>query len=468
MRTNLSSVAVAAMCAAFFACGGSTSSNLQGNNNGNNAGDDSGVSTVPVSDAGTAADADADAGPPVDHGMPSSTYPAFMPDFGQIVDNGGYVMKKPVIVAVTWDSDPSQASFDSFADTVGGTSYWQTTTSEYGVGAATSGTMNHVHLSGTPPTQVTDTDLQNMVTSNASATADGGAPAWPAPTQDTIYAFFLPPGTSLQMQTGQGSGTQDACSAGVGGYHDQVTAGTTITSYAVVPSCTFGGGNTAAQQTTMSMSHELIEAVTDPQPQQQNPGYVGFDNDHFAFDWFQEFQSEVGDACELFRSSFYEEKESMPASFDYWVQRTWSNKSGLAGHNPCVPLEAAPYFNVTPLSMEKVDLTFPAYMGQPAQAIKTKGIHIAVGQSATFPVGFYSDAATSGPWTLSFSYGSPLSGQKVTYLTATADKTSGVNGEKANVTVKVNSAGQLGGELLVIKSTLNGESHEMPIVIGSM
>jgi hypothetical protein len=307
-----------------------------------------------------------------------------------------------------------------------------------------------------------------MITTNAAAAADGGAPAWPAPTQDTVYAVFLPPGTSLQMQTGQGGGAQDACSAGVGGYHDQVTVGSVTTSYAVVPSCTFGPGNTAAEQTTMSMSHELLEAVTDPHPQDMNPGWVGFDPDHFAFDWFQEFQSENGDACELFRSSFYEEKESAPAPFDFWVQRTWSNKSGAAGHNPCVPVEANPYFNVTPIGMEKVNLTFPAFQGQPAQSIMTKGYHIAVGQSATFPVGFYSDGPTGGPWTISFRYGSPLSQTQPTYLTATADKTSGQNGEKAYVTVKVNSAGKLGGELLVIKSTLNGESHEMPIVIGSM
>jgi len=79
-----------------------------------------------------------------------------------------------------------------------------------------------------------------------------------------------------------------------------VTVGTVTTSYAVVPSCDFKIVPTAADQSTASMSHELIEAATDPQPNATEPGYVGFTATSFAFDYFQEFQSETGDACELF------------------------------------------------------------------------------------------------------------------------------------------------------------------------
>jgi hypothetical protein len=468
MRTNLSCFAVAIACGGLFACGSSSSSGgAPGTGNSDDGGDAGGPTTVPVvDDAGEAADADA--GPPVDHGAPSSMYPAFTPDVGQIVDNNGYVMKSPVIVAITWNSDKSQAQLESFADTIGQTSYWQATTSEYGVGPAKSGTTNHVQLSTAAPATVTDAQLQQMVTTNAT----GAKGAWPAPTEDTIYAFFLPPGTSLTLP-GQSGSSGDACSQGVGGYHDQVTVGSTITSYAVVPSCTFPGvSNTAEQQSTESMSHELIEAVTDPQPQQQMNGYVGFDNDHLSFDWFQSFQSEVGDACEVFATSMYEDQETTPVAFDNWVQRTWSNKSVAAGHNPCVPLESKPYFNVTPLALQEVSATLSTQLtgGTTAQKIMSKGVYVAAGQSATFPVGFYSDAATSGPWTLSFSYGSAFASKKPTYLSATTDKVTGQNGEKAYITVKVNSLGTgaiTGAELLVIKSTLDGESHVMPVLISS-
>jgi len=330
--------------------------------------------------------------------------------------------------------------------------------------------------------QVTDQDIQNMVIANAggmAAVADAGggavaeagaaAPAWPAPTQDTIYAFFLAPGTSLQIQAGPGSGTMDACSAGIGGYHDQVTVGGVTTSYAVVPSCTFPGGNTAAQQTTMSMSHELIEAVTDPDPQQAMPGYIGFDDAHFSFDWFQEFSDEVGDACELFKQSFFEDQETSPVAFDYWVQRTWSNKAGPEGHDPCQPAPSTPYFNVTPLNLDMVTLTLPAQLSSngATQNIQTKGLHIASGATAMLDLGFYSDAPTAGPWTLSYSLGSPISQKKQTYLNVALDRTSGQNGEKAHASITVTSLGSLKGELLVFHSTMNGVTHYMPVVIGS-
>jgi hypothetical protein len=433
---------------------------------------------------GGAVEAAVEAAPPVDHGAPSTTYPAFPPSFGQLVNNGGYTMHSPVVVAITWDSDSSQAMFDTFADGIGASAYWRATTAEYGVGPATSGATNHVHIATSPPASLQDADLQALVVANAGA-ADGGAgdggvlavdgggtSGWPAPTQDTIYAFFLPPGTSLLLAAGgSGGGTpQDACMQGIGGYHDQVTVGSVTTAYAVVPSCNFGGRNTPAEQSTMSMSHELDEAATDPQPQANVPGVVGFDNDHFAFDDFQMFQDENGDACELFADSFYEDIETAPA-FDYWVQRTWSNKSGLAGHNPCVPAPNGAYFNVTPLGLQTVNVNLPSQLTGLAQAtqLPTKGYQILAGSSATFAVGFYSDGPTSGPWTISAALGNPLTsgtGRSRSALTATIDKTSGQNGEKAYVTVSVTTTGPtFKGELLTITSKFNSIEHYMPIWI---
>jgi hypothetical protein len=464
MNAQLSSFAAAIACGALLACGGSGdagSSNPTATDAGAAGSDDAN----PGSSTGDDGAAAADAGPAPDPGAPSSTYPAFAPDFGQLQYNGGHVMKSATIVAITWNSDPSQASFDGFADAVGQTSYWTAASSEYGIGPAACSAADHVHMTTMAPAQMSDADLQSLVTTNAGKTE-----GWPAPTQDTIYAFFLPPGTSLQMQTGAGGSMGDACAAGIGGYHDEVVAGATPTSYAVVPSCAFPGGQPANEQTTMSMSHELLEAVTDPDPRDANPGWVGFDDAHFAFDWFQEFADENGDACEFFRQSFFEDMETSPVAFDYWVQRTWSNKAAIAGHDPCQPAVAGtPYFNVTPLNLGMVSLTLPASLtGSTAQTFQTKGLHIAVGDTQVLELGFYSDAPTSAPWALSYSLGSPVLQTKPTYLTVTLDKTTGQNGEKAHASVKVNSAGKLGGELVVFRSVLGGVSHYMPVVIGSM
>jgi hypothetical protein len=49
--------------------------------------------------------------------------------------------------------------------------------------------------------------------------------------------------------------------------------------------------------------------------------------------------------------------------------------------------------------------------------------------------------------------------------TVTIDKTTGVNGEKANVTFTPTKAGELGFHLLTIKSTLNGVDADQPLPI---
>lgn len=461
MRANLSMFVVGAVLGA-AACGGSTGTSPSGETtNDSGAAAETGAphedAGAPAKEAGSVADAAPDTG---DHGQPSSTYPAFKPDLPTLQNNGGPIMKNPVVVAITWSSDPSEATLQSFVDNLGATQYWSAAVGEYGVGPITSGAMNHVSITTAAPASLQDSDLQNMVTTNAGKTA-----GWPAPTADTIYAFMLPPGTLLYQQ-GTGAG-MDACSQHIGGYHSELAVGSVNAEYAVVPRCTFSSfpNNTAEQDTTMSMSHELAESATDPLTN-SNPGYIGFDQDHFAYDWFLEFSDENGDACEGYHSSFFEDKETTPA-FDFWVQRTWSNKQGPLGHDPCQP-GAQPYFNVAILNMQEVTVVLPPQftgMSSP-QNIQIKGVHIPVGKSAVVDVGFYSDGPTD-PWTLTWGQGSPFNPTPQTYLNATIDYTTGQNGQIAHVTVTPNAMGTLNAELLWFKSTLNGVSYITPLAVSS-
>jgi hypothetical protein len=465
MMTKFSCVGVAIVLGGFFACGGNVSKN-------------SAPPAQTATDAGgnepeaEAPEAAVEEPPPVDHGAPSSTYPAFTPTFGEVQDQGGLVMRNPVIVAVTWDDDPSQAAYEAFADNIGATTYWAAVTSEYGVGPAISGTANHAHVTTAIPTGITDTDLQDMVSTNAGVTS-----GWPASTPDTVYAFFLPPNTSL---TGVPGIQGDTCASGVGGYHAQVSE--TGSTYAVVPSCNFKILPSPAVQTQASMSHELIESTTDPQPD-SDPGYILFGIDPFAFEAFyinyeELFRPEVSDACEIFDGIFFEDTETTPTgTFDSFVQRSWSNKAGPAGHDPCVPQPATEvYFNVAPLDLQMVNVSVPGQLansGQGTATVQTHGYKIAAGSSGQFQVGFYSDASTNGTaWDISASVGNPIPGANNTQinpssLTVSLDKTSGVNGEKAWVTVKVATTGtQFKGEFITITSSLNSASYYMPIWIG--
>ena len=444
-------------------CGGSVAPDDGSNSHpGPGTGADSGVGvdTAPTDDSGPTAEttpedtAPVDTGP--DHGAPSTTYPAFPPAYGVLANNGGTVLSAPVIVTVTWPGDDEADQLEAFGDALGATDYWKAVNAEYGAGPATSGPTNHVRLTETPLATMSDSDIDAYVADHAGNAAKYG---WPAPTDQTIYVLYLAKGTSLNFGGG------DACAMGVGGYHQSTTTTSGMeVAYAVIPPCNFFGGGTLINDRTSTASHELTEAATDPHPG-SDAAWVGFENDSLAWDYFQQFQSENADSCEFYRDSFYRDTEG--SAFSYEVQRSWSNASAKAGHNPCVPVPSGAYFGVTPLELEDVYVNLSALGGASKQ--KTRGIHIGVGETRTFAVGFFSDAATSGPWSIKISESNPLLGPpKTKRLTTSVDMTSGINGQQAYVTVTVNTAGTTKGELMTVTSTLGSTSHYMPILIGSM
>jgi len=430
-----------------FGCSGPVVYNANGDD-ASAGGDDAGAGDDATETGSPDSGARSDAHAAADTGAPSTVYPAFAPAMGQIQKNGSGYLTAPVIVTITWaDDDPTSVSaFEQFGDDIGGSSYWTAATSEYGIGTAQSGTGNHIHIAANGPMQMNDSDIQTFVQQNVGA-------ALPAPTAQTIYALYLSPSTQLIYN---GS---PACTSGIGGYHSITTASGFNPAYAVIPRCG-GGGAQGIQSATLTASHELVEAASDSPP---GYGYTGFETPYMAWEYFLGFQHEIGDACEFYQDSFFMES----APFAFAVQRIWSNKSGAAGHAPCVPAPAGSYFNVTPLNPQTIDVDLTQQEGSPRFA--TKGYAAKVGQTVTFQVGFYSDGPTSGPWQLSAHSGNPLTGL-TSNLVATVDssKMTGVNGETTSVTVKVVSAGASKGEVLTLSSYLGGTTHYMPVLIGSL
>ena len=225
----------------------------------------------------------------------------------------------------------------------------------------------------------------------------------------------------------------------------------------------------SSTQRTEFASHELDEAVTDPLPQTAR-AYIGFDKDHLSYAFFNAFQDEVGDACEIFQSSFYVTAET---GFAYGVQRQWSNKSAAGGHNPCVPVLGEPFYNTTPFPSQQdaisVDLTSAG-----GTATSSMGFKAALNQPRTFQLGLYSDAATSGAWTLSavVDTNMPFPDRKGKAIangqaTVTFDSTTGLNGDVVSVTVTPTDFGPLGVVYLYVKSALPGAlaNHYMPIIV---
>ncbi len=172
-----------------------------------------------------------------------------------------------------------------------------------------------------------------------------------------------------------------------------------------------------------------------------------------------------------FYSGVTDSKDLMP----YTVQRQWSNKSAKAGHAWCVPALPEPFYNTTFLPTTQLD-TISANLSSLGYGPQTsKGLKMALNTTRTFPIGLFSDQATSGPFTLDVQgldqpiVQQDMNGNQIANgaATVTLDLTSGVNGQIANVTVTPTAFSSLGLTYFYIRAVLPGAKshHYLPILI---
>ncbi len=416
-----------------LACGGTDQSVPDSGNNNNDAAQQPETSTV-------------DAGPDVDNGAPSTTYPAFKIDAPQVVNAGsGPVLATPKIVPVYFSNDDTSftGQLTTFMNKLPTSTYWGPQVKEYGVGAisvATPVQLTEASVTGSTGT-IDDSAIQTWLKAKLSPTLD---PAWPAPDANTIYALFYPTGTTITLGT---SGT--SCKS-FGAYHGNVTINGTDIAYAVMPRCATFGGLTGIDAVSAPTTHEIIEASTDPYPNTQQ-AFGSVDDNHILWE-FVLGGGEVGDMCAQSQSSFYK-----PLDIGFEVQRTWSDLAASGGHDPCLPSDGTPYFNSMPVLPDTVTVG-----GQ----ITTKGIKIPVGQTGTVEVDLFSDAKTSGPWTVGAVDAATLQGNPAT-MNMTWDRTSGVNGEKLHLTINVTASSQYGAGAFIIQSQLNGRKNLWMGLVGN-
>ena len=369
---------------------------------------------------------------------------------------GGPVLASPKIVYVFYPKYTLEPQLQAFAKAVAASSYWGATTSEYGVGPlAYSGTID---LTDTPPTTIGQTDIQSWVASEL------GSGAFGTPDPQTIYTIVYPATTTVTQPNpvSPALGTVDSCKAFLG-YHDNTSvalsdAGATDFAYAVIPTCG------AIDSLTETLSHEWIEAATDPLLTSSgtftlnggsNAAFYAPDGDHLI--WSLLGGGEAGDLCE----PEYPQESFTPVDIGHSVQRTWSNASASASHDPCVPAPTAPFFDSAPVLDETVTFT-SGFTG----TVTSKGVTIPVGQSKTIEVDLFSDGDTGGPWTvqaldvLSTYYGSYGLAQTLDFAW---DQTSGQNGDKLALTITVSKASPIGGaHAFMIVSKLNGRVAVWP------
>ncbi|HEY3819303.1 MAG TPA: hypothetical protein VGL81_19170 [Polyangiaceae bacterium] len=448
----LLTVALAASLAALspLACGTSSPASSPSPDGG---GSDAAAGPETSTDAtDSAPDVPVDTPPDVDNGAPSTNYPAPHPALPQLVNNAnGPILTSPKVYLVFYAGDPNVAPLQDFAQKMVASTFWATTTHEYGVGPLAYGGTITLPATETAPTSIASTDIQTWVAAQIQQGTFG------TPDPEAIYTIVYPQGTTITQPNPVSSllASPQSC-VDFGGYHDNTTpadggvAGNFA--YAVIPTCT-----TSVDDLTAVISHEWVEASTDPFLTSggtftlsggPNAAFYSADKSHLVWDLLG--GGEAGDMCEPESPAVY----ITPSDIGYQVQRTWSNLQAQGSHDPCAPDIAGAFFDSAPVLTETV--TFSSSI---TGTITSQGITIPVGQSKTIEVDLFSDGDTGGPWTVSAddvlfkyygSYGIPQS------LSFAWDRTQGVNGEKLHLTVTVTQASIIAGAHAFMITSTNG------------
>jgi hypothetical protein len=287
--------------------------------------------------------------------------------------------------------------------------------------------------------------------------------AFGTPDPEAIYTLVYPAATTITQPNPVSpllTGVQ-SCVA-FGGYHNDVAVAGQSYAYAVIATCA-----PSADAVTEVISHEWIEAATDPLVTASSGSFMltgGPQSAFFSVDsphaiWAVMGGGEAGDLCE--NSSLAVIK---PTEIGYAVQRTWSNAKAAGSHDPCVPSIDGAFFDSAPVLTETVTVSNPL-LG----TVTTLGVTIPVGMSKTIEVDLFSDAPTSGPWTVSaddvlshFYSGFGLTKS----MDFQWDNTTGQNGDKLHLTIKVTSPSLIAGaHAFMITSTLGNRSTIWPGVV---
>jgi hypothetical protein len=347
-----------------------------------------------------------------------------MPTLPTVLDYGGPHLASPKVVPIFFPADPNRASVESFLAALPASAYWAAT-SEYGVGALSSA--SSIVMPDAAPSAVTDADIRAVL----AAHVQGTAADWPAGDQN-VYAFFYPSSTKVTAKNGT-----VLCNGGWDAYHSNVSTGASAgIPYIVLAGCS-GVGDGVLDTTTASLSHELVEAATDPLITSA-PAWMLTDMDHVIWEAFP--GSEIGDMCEI-----------SPQSFDrlvgaFYVQRFWSNAAAAKGEDPCTPAVAQPYFVAAPVLDEDVTIT------NGATTDTTKGVSVPLGETRTIDVVLHATGPAPA-WNVAAFDTSWVKGTSQE-LVLKLDKTTGHDGDVVHLTIKRVAKGTIfGGSLLVVQST---------------
>jgi hypothetical protein len=293
---------------------------------------------------------------PPDMTPPSDLAPPVSQPSPPVVPNSGTIFANPHLVTITFPGDTLQTMEEAFGDFVIGSNWWPAVGAEYGI---KTGTHTKYHFA-TAPTPFSEPMVLSMIKSSTDALL----PKASATEKQIIYLIYIPHG----MKFTDAQGMEAVCGmSGADGYHYYDTLGGVNFSYAINGDC---GNSPDINFVTSTSSHEIIEAATDPIPNNATPGWqLVVDN---TSHWIGQQGDEVADLCQL---------DANITEGSFQLQRSWSNAAAAANKgSPCVPVPPNElYMNVT---------------AAPAP------LTVAAGGTATYTLGGWSTAPTAD-WMLS-------------------------------------------------------------------
>jgi hypothetical protein len=322
----------------------------------------SSFSTVACSTSGNELEADGGVHPGQDGSQPPSEAgseggsvrdvpftPAPHAPFPQVPYQDGGLILAPQLVTVTFPDDPYTSELVAFAASVEESMWWTTVLLGYCEGKSgpcikAGATPSSVVYPSAPAASYTDSTTggpSTLQTWLASAIQSGDLPA-PAPgdISNTLYLLYFPATTQISLDGTSGCQNAD-------GYHAAMMYKGQQVPYAAISECPGAGMGvpaiTTLQGTTITASHEIIEAATDPSD--VSTGYYLNLNDPGTYGWNDIEGGEVADLCV---DVFGFDQDEWPEG-DFTVQRIWSNTQAAAGGDPCSPLTTDyVYFNAAP------------------------------------------------------------------------------------------------------------------------
>jgi hypothetical protein len=424
-----------AILGAVYACGGSTdNSNASGAQSppvtgtdaggtdaANGVGNDSGVADAGVDAAG------------------EDTYPAPHPPLPTLKNEGGPVITDMKMITVTFVGEPNRDTFRQFDDMVVASSstWWTAVASEYGVHAGTGG--QYVELDDTVSGKTIDND-KDLIPLLQNAVAAGKLPT---PDANTLYAIYLPKTTHITLEGAT------SCQ-GFGAYHDYakftVNGQTVNGAFAVIPQCGTSG-------TSVSASHEFIEAATDPHPftvpNPPDPTSYYVYNDA----WFGNGGGEIADLCEG-RGTFT--LNNTP------VALAWSNAAALASKNPCVPSDPTKIYFGAAFATDTVH-GIHDQVGNGPDYDSEGYLLVKAGDTRNVDVTIFSEAKLPHDLTLAVLGIDGSTGQTTptitTGVTSTLSQTTGHNGQHVTMTLKVDPSAQPGDYQFIVRATLETKDY---------